>query len=161
MKFKNYSGLQCVDAFLRLYGPALAEKFDASKTSLGASSDASEVGNYDTILLLPLKEEENEYNDIVVRLSNRIYISEKHVGMLGFSNPELFAILSHELGHILFRTHPWAFDAEERADTLAADLGLGSQMISAIEKIIESRRFRHLTSALVQRIHFLQHLARS
>lgn len=137
---------------MRLYGDILTEKL--SEQMAISDSRLPEV-----IEFLPLADEDNEYGDVVVKISNRIYISSKHVGQMGFSEPELFAVLAHELGHILYHTHPWAYDAEERADTLAAELGLGSQMISALEKIIASRRFRHVTSALVRRIQFLQHLA--
>lgn len=154
-KFENRFKLPVVDAFLRMYEDVLTEKFnDRPITGADNGSHLPEV-----IKFLPLPDDENDYDDVVVKIANRIYISERQVGRMGFTYPELFAVLAHELGHILYHTHPWAYDSEERADSLAAELGLGSQMISVIEKIIASRRFRNLTSALVHRIHFLQHLA--
>ncbi|MCM1319546.1 MAG: hypothetical protein NC217_04120 [Muribaculaceae bacterium] len=150
IKFENRYNLPAVDAFLRLYGELIEAKFAELQHPIPRPH---------IIEFLPLPDDENEYNDVVVRVSNRIYISEQQVGLMGFTEPELFAALCHELGHILYHTHPWAYDSEERADTLAAELGLGNQMISVIEKIIASRRFRNLTAALVHRIHFLQHLA--
>lgn len=175
-KFTNRYNLPCVDAYLRLYGALLTEKFDelrfsnipleainnscknAGERTLHTGRQKTTSSLPEVIEFLPLPDDENDYNDVIVKVANCIYISESQVGKMGFSNPELFAALSHELGHILYRTHPWTYDSEERADTLAAELGLGSQMISVIEKIIASRRFRYLTGALVQRIQFLQHL---
>lgn len=150
-KFTNKYALPEVDSFLRLYGDALVKRFDELRAISENKEELPEV-----IEFVPLADEENEYDDVVVKLENRIYISKRMVGEMGFSYPELFAVLAHELGHILYRTHPWGFDAEERADSMAAELGLGAQMISVIEKIIASRRFRNVTSALVRRIQFLQ-----
>lgn len=152
--FKNSYKLPVVESFLRLYEDALVQKFDEMRE---LATDVKPLP--DTIEFLPLDDAENEYDDVVVRLGNKIYISEKMTGQMGFSYPELFAVLAHELGHILYRTHPWGFDAEERADSLAAELGLATQMISVIEKIIASRRFHQITSALVRRIQFLQLIA--
>lgn len=150
-KFTNKYSIPEVDSFLRLYGDALVRRFDELRALADDKTELPEV-----IEFVPLKDEENEYDDVVVKLENRIYISKRMVGEMGFTYPELFAVLAHELGHILYRTHPWGFDAEERADSMAAELGLGDQMIAVIEKIIASRKFRNVTSALVRRIHFLQ-----
>ena len=144
MKIHNRYKLPIVDSFLRMYGDLLQERF----------------GNVDfDIEILPLRDEENSFGDVLVRLGKKIYISESQTGFLGLSEPELYAAIAHELGHILYNTTPWAPDSENRADTLAAELGLGTQMISVIEKIIGSRRYRHITRLLVQRIQFLKHLA--
>lgn len=153
-KFTNKYKLPEVDSFLRLYGNALTAKFIEMRELSDNENDLPGV-----IEFVPLSDEENQYDDVVVKLGNRIYISKRMVGEMGFSYPELFAVLAHELGHILYRTNPWGFDAEERADSLSAELGLGHQMISVIEKIIASRKFRNVTSALVRRIQFLQLIA--
>ncbi len=150
-KFINKYSIPEVDSFLRLYGDALVNRFDELRALAEDKRELPEV-----IEFVPLSDEENEYDDVVVKLENRIYISKRMVGEMGFTYPELFAVLAHELGHILYRTHPWGFDAEERADSMAAELGLGNQMIAVIEKIIASRKFRNVTSALVRRIQFLQ-----
>ena len=153
-KFENRHKLPVVDSFLRLYGEDLEKRFNEMRE---LAEDVKPLP--DIIEFLPLADAENEYDDVVVKLGNKIYISEKMTGQMEFSYPELFAVLAHELGHILYRTHPWGFDAEERADSLAAELGLGNQMISVIEKIIASRKFSHITSALVRRIQFLHLIA--
>ena len=144
MKITNPHNIPIVGSFLRLYGEALEERFD---------NEDFEVE------ILPLSEAENHYGDILVRLGKKIFISERRTGEIGLTEPEMFAAIAHELGHIFYHTRAWDVDAENRADTLAAELGLGSQMISVIEKIIMSRRFRNITSLLVQRIQFLKHLA--
>lgn len=144
MKLSNPEKLPIVDAFLRYYEDVLKLHFPDDNME---------------IIFHSLPDEENEYRDIVVRLNKSIYLSTSEINNLGLTPPEIFAAIAHELGHILYHTHPWAYDAEERADSLAAELGLGQQMITVIEKIINSRRFRHITSALVRRIQYLTHLA--
>lgn len=143
MKLENPYNLPVVDSFIRLYGELIAEKCNR-KDSI--------------ISFLPLPDVENRYRDILVRYRDEIYISISEIGKLGLTQPEIFAALSHELGHIAYGMQPFGIDAETRADIFAAELGLASQMISVIEKIILSRRFRSITSLLVQRIQFLQHL---
>lgn len=144
MILSNPYKLPVVESFLRCYSDSLQRLFPDCTIE---------------IKFMPLDDADNEYRDIVVRLNKTIYLSEKEIGLLGLTPPEIFAAIAHELGHILYHTHHWAYDAEERADTLAAQLGLGPQMITVIEKIIASRRFRHITSLLVRRIQYLTHLA--
>ncbi|MDE6682355.1 MAG: ImmA/IrrE family metallo-endopeptidase [Muribaculaceae bacterium] len=143
MKLENPYNLPIVDAFIRLYGELIADKC--------AWKDR-------TVRFLPLPDYDNKFRDIIVRYRDAIYISSSEIGQLGLTRPEIFASLAHELGHIVYGMQPFGIDAETRADGFAAELGLASQMISVIEKIIQSRRFRGITSQLVQRIQFLQHL---
>lgn len=144
MKIINHTGIPEVEGFLRLFGSLLESRFSSEE--------------YD-IEIFNLSDEENTYGDILVRLGKKIFISKSQTKRLGLTTPELYAAIAHEMGHIIYRTHPWAADAENRADSLAAELGLGEQMISVIEKIIQSRRYRNITSSLVRRIQFLKHLA--
>lgn len=145
MRLINTDNIEIVESFIRLYGEAIGE----------AASHYTEP-----IEFRALTREENDYGDIMGRIGTTIYISEEEVGKIGLSDPEIFAALAHEVGHIVYHTRSWQPDCEQRADMLAADLGLGSQMISAIEKILDSRRFSKLTSLLVGRIHFLQNMMR-
>lgn len=144
MKILNPRDMSLADSFLRLFGATLERTFDSE--------------DY-VVEILPLPDSENHYNDIAVRLGKRIFISERQTGALGLTTPELYALIAHELGHIVYHTAPWDVDTETRADTLAAELGLGNQMISLIEKIILSRRYRDITSQLVRRIQYLKHIA--
>lgn len=142
--FTDNSGIAAVESYLRLFGPTLR--------SLFADRDF-------VIDFRALPDADNEYRDVAVRLNKTIYISVSEAGALGLTDPELFAAVSHEIGHIVYGMLPFGQDAESRADSLAAELGLGTQMISLIDKIIASRRFRNLTTQLVRRIQYLQHLA--
>lgn len=143
MKFENPYNLPVVETFIRLYGELISDKC--------AWKDK-------TIRFLPLPDHENTFHDIIVRYRDAIYLSSSEIGKLGLTEPEIFAALAHELGHIVYGMQPFGIDAETRADGFAAEMGLASQMISVIEKIILSRRFRSIISQLVQRIQFLQHL---
>lgn len=145
MELINTEKIPVVESFVRLYGETINEI----------------ASHYDKpIYFRSLSHDENEYGDIMGRVGRTIYISEEEVGWIGLSVPEIFAALAHEVGHIVYNTHGWQSDCEQRADMLAAYLGLGRQMISAIEKILDSRRFSGLTSLLVARIHFLQNIMR-
>lgn len=145
MQLINSDNIPIVDSFIRLYGDVLSDK----------------ISHYDgDIQFRILKKEDNDYQDIMGRIGRTIYISPEEVGRIGLSDPEILAAIAHEIGHIVYHTHAWQSDCEQRADMLAAELGLGSQMISAIEKILQSRRYSKLTSLLVGRIHFLQNMMR-
>ncbi|MBD5357968.1 MAG: hypothetical protein HDR88_13330 [Bacteroides sp.] len=145
MKLINSDNIPIVASFIRLYGDVVSEV----------------ASHYDKpIIFRRLSSKENEYGDIMGRIGTTVYISEEEVGSIGLTYPEIFASLAHEIGHIVYHTHGWQLDCEHRADMLAAQLGLDSQMISAIEKILDSRRFPNLTSLLVGRIHFLQNMMR-
>lgn len=143
MKLINEDKLAIVATFIRLYGDAL-EKI------------ADHYGK--AIVFKRLGKTDNQYGDLMARIGNTIYISEEEVGKLGLSDPEILASLAHEVGHVVYSTRGWDPDCEQRADSVASDFGLGTQMISAIEKFIESRRYPGLTSMLVARIHFLQNI---
>lgn len=144
MQFVNDAGLPVVDGFIRLFGPELSRMF--------AERDV-------IVVFKILHDSENDYRDIIARLGNTVYLSVSEVGELGLTDPEIFAALTHEIGHIMYGSQRFGIDAETRADSLAAELGLANQMISVIDKVIMSRRFPRLTSQLVCRIQYLQHLA--
>ena len=133
--------------FIRMYGDVLSCMF-------------ADRGDF-VVAVRPLPDADNEYRDMVARLGNTIYISERECGLAGFSDTDLMAALAHEIGHIVYGSLPFGLDAEMRADTLAFELGLGTQMKSAIDKIIATRRYRHLTSQLVRRLQMLTALERS
>lgn len=134
-----------VDVFARMYG-SLLDKI---------------VPHWDkAIEFKVLPPADNTFGDIMVRLGSNIYISQEQASSIGITDSEMLAVIAHEIGHIVYQTSGWHPDGEQRADSLAADLGLGDQMIRALEKIIDSRRYNNLTSQLVGRIHFLQNMMR-
>lgn len=145
MTFRNPYKLLIVDSFTRLFSEAIYTMEESREKS---------------ITFLPLPDQENPYRDIIVRYRDSIYLSQSEIGQLGLTEPEIFAALAHEVGHIFYGMHPFGIDAETRADSFAAQLGLADQMIMVIEKIILSKRFEGITSQLVQRIQFLQHLVK-
>lgn len=143
MKLINRDGLPIVNAFIRLFGDAIS------------SLVPSCCGDIEFRLL---RESENEYHDLMGRVANIIYYSPEEVGRIGLTDSEILAALAHEVGHIAYNTRGWQQFCEERADTFAAELGLGRQMVSAIERILDSRKYPALSSQLIGRIHFLQNV---
>lgn len=145
MYFINRQNIEIVDIFVRLFGEPVAE----------------EASHYSRpIIFKRLPSEDNRYRDIMLSIGNVIYISIEESGSVGLSETEMLAAIAHEIGHVVYGAHSFLPDSEQRADMLAAKIGLGNQMISAIEKILDSRRYRQLTSQLVSRIHFLQNMVR-
>ncbi len=145
MHFINRQDIEIVDVFVRLFGEPVAEA----------------AAHYTMpIIFKRLERADNKYNDIMVSMGNTIYISLDEIGSIGLSDTEILASIAHEIGHIVYGAHGWWPDCEQRADMMAAKVGLGNQMISAIEKFIDSHRYRRLTSQLVGRIHFLQNMMR-
>lgn len=145
MQFINRQNIEIVDIFVRMFGELV-------------SSTASHFTS--PIEFKKLPEEENRYHDIMVSVGSTIYISIEESGQIGLSDTEMLAVIAHEIGHVVYGAHSWLPDCEQRADMMAAKLGLGSQMIAAIEKILDSRRYQKLTSSLIGRIHFLQNMMR-
>lgn len=145
MQLINRDNIAIVDSFIRLYGEVVTE-----------------LAPHFThpIEFRLLDDSENEYRDIMARIGHSIDISPKEAGAIGLTEGEMLAAIAHEIGHIVYGTRSWMPDCEQRADAWSAQLGLGDQMISAIGKILDSRRYRRLTSLLVERIHFLQNLLR-
>ncbi|MDE6143261.1 MAG: hypothetical protein K2F94_04215 [Muribaculaceae bacterium] len=141
MHFKNCDNIDIVDSFIRIFGGMLADI----------------APHYDGVIEFRLlTDRDNDCQDIMGRIGNVVYFSEEEVSRIGLSDVEILASLAHEVGHIVYNTRNWDIDCEHRADMLAAEIGLGSQMISAIDKILKSRRYNKLTSKLIGRIHFLQ-----
>lgn len=145
MRLINKDDIEIVDAFIHMYGDVLG------KIAPHYMGD---------IEFRRLQQSDNDYHDMMGRVGNVVYYSEEEVGKIGLSDTETLAALAHEVGHIVYNTRGWQQDSEERADMFAAELGLGTQMIAALEKIVSSHRFGKLTSLLVRRIHFLQNLER-
>lgn len=145
MRFINKDDIEIVDAFVHMFGDEIER--------------LAPHYNGDIEFRL-LRKSENEYHDLMGRVGNVIYYSEEEVGAIGLTDTEVLAALAHEVGHIVYNTRGWQQDKEERADMLATELGLGTQMIAALEKIIDSRRYHMLTSMLVGRIHFIQNMLR-
>lgn len=142
MELSNPHNISCVERFINLYGETLHARFP----------DESSV------IFRRLDDADNTFGDALARLGRTIYISERVCRELCFTPNEVLAAIAHEIGHIAYRTDPFGFDPEQRADSLTYDIGLGQQMIGVIEKLLLSRRYRQLTSSLVGRIHFLQNL---
>lgn len=144
MELRNIDNLDIISSFLRLYSDAVKE-----------------IGSFykKDIRFFLLKEEENVYRDSILSFNGDVYISPVEIGRLGLSIPEIYAAIAHEIGHIVYRTNPWRHDAEQIADSFAADLGLRSQMISVIDRLISSKRHRNLVAEHVRRIQFLQNVS--
>lgn len=141
LKLRNPENIGVAGMFIQMFGPLLGKIF----------SDRGDL----TIDIRILPDDANEYKDIVARLGRNIYISPSQCGAIGLTNAEIMASIAHEIGHIMYGSMPFGFDAEFRADSLAFELGLGVQMMGAIDKIIASHRYRHITGQLVQRLQML------
>ena len=87
----------------------------------------------------------------------RILININYAGITGnlsnrFNKEELFALLSHEIGHIVagYNGKASSDNAEEvYADSCAHELGLGIPMIEAIKKMIDDYKSQDMYLGLM------------
>lgn len=84
-----------------------------------------------------------------------IGMNEIVCGQLKLTQEEIFAMIAHEIGHILDKTLREANNQLERelnADQFAIKLNLSNQLKSGLEKFIESENYKDVVEDLSERI---------
>lgn len=59
----------------------------------------------------------------------------------GLTTDEQYALIAHEVGHFVAsieRIQQWGFDEEVYADSIAVKIGLHNELMSALQKLINS-----------------------
>lgn len=149
MKFINVDNIGMVESFIRLYGEKISR--------LAAEADS----NIDTINFHHIRESDNLHRDIMVSLGRRICISEKEIERMNLTMGEVYAVIAHEIGHIIYNAPSFNPMSEQQADSVAMELGLGRQMISVLEKLLHYKKSRMSLGLTLTRIHYLQNMALS
>jgi len=86
---------------------------------------------------------------------NRIACSMDICAALGFSKEEMYALIAHEIGHIHYETRSMdceILDKEIKADSMAKQFGLGDELASALQKMIDSGKYEDVKEDMQQRI---------
>ena len=142
INIKNSSNWKISDKFFKKYADKIEALFPIMKGKTIEIREAADYYcpnnvDYDSPLQEMLKDKDtNLKNDTI------IYVNEYPKGqniINTFTEGELFALLAHELGHIIaYYTKQAVGGLKEEifADKCAYDLGLDLDMISAIEKML-------------------------
>lgn len=91
-----------------------------------------------------------------------IVIDEGFCKELSFSEEELMACIAHEIGHIIYAFHAEYNDADEPmkefvADRYALEIGLGKELYTTLEKLMEYNKVVGIDTKMVRwRMDFVQ-----
>ncbi|MBR0492977.1 MAG: hypothetical protein IJJ83_04375 [Muribaculaceae bacterium] len=83
-----------------------------------------------------------------------IVIRSDVIESIGFTKEQLWAMFAHEVGHIVFKTIEMepGIEKEYKADDMAIELGLGWQMVSALETLSEQDNQQDMKCDMCKRI---------
>lgn len=138
MQYANKQNIAVISSFIGYYGHLLNEVMDANNN----------------ITFLPLVD--NPHNDPVMRYSNVIKYSEEICKRFNLSEIEVYAMIAHEIGHILDETNSETIPREICADSMAQVLGLGKALTSGLSKLIESGLYPDENDVMKERIKILE-----
>jgi len=150
IKFINKSKKVFVDDYLRNYSKRFLKMYPIKDSVTIEINDGNGVGSqnfdcndkYSPMQSLTKKKAHaigiNVENDLVFIPIN--YYEPPRPIELFFSNEEFFALLSHEIGHVIasYTNHDCGGEEEEfYADDCACKLGLKDAMLSAVNRMLE------------------------
>ncbi len=142
--FKNPQNIEVVNSFVDLFENAVNE---------------NSVGK--TITIVVMNELHPRFswiaydNDPFAKNGNNIAINEQICQQLNLTQEEQYAMIAHEIGHILDNT-PREIDnqlyREYNADQFAVKLNLTNELITGLEKLMESGNNPEENKGLEERI---------
>lgn len=101
---------------------------------------------------------QNKYDSPFETCLNHIACSIDICSALDFSKKEMYAMISHEIGHIIFKTieiDDDVIDREIKADSMAIQFNLKNELSSALQKMIDSGEYEDVKDDLYKRIEHL------
>lgn len=149
IKFINKSKRIFIDDYLKKYGKSISKIYSLRDSITIEINDENTADShiidckdkYTPMQTLTKKQADatclNIENDIIL-ISTNYYEPPLPIESF-FSNEELFALLSHEIGHIIasYTNHDYGGTKEEvYADDCASKLGLRNTMLSAVKKML-------------------------
>ena len=144
MNFVDNTSLNIVKEYIQNYKSSIEKKHpELSKQTIEIETDNENVLPKTEPMVTVIPEEIDSIHCV------RILVNINYSGVTGnlnnrFNKEELFALLSHEIGHVVARINGKASsdNAEEvYADNCAFELGLGAPMIEAIKKMKEDYNY--------------------
>lgn len=109
-----------------------------------------------TIYLTLLRPEENQQNDPLCSYANIVGLSQEICDCIGLATTEIYAMIAHEIGHILDSRNKDRIPREIVADSLAVTLGLKTALISGLRKLIDSNNYPDESRNMEGRIKVLE-----
>ena len=141
MIFSNRQNIEVVSNFINSYSAL----FNAAT-------------NEDITIIFRTFQGSNSSNDPMICYVNIIEYSEEMCNKLGLSEIEIFAMIAHEIGHILDKINKRTdtIPREICADSMACVLGLKNAMISGLKKMIASNLYPNENEMMNGRIEVLE-----
>lgn len=154
MLFNNINNLPVVDQFEETFGAQIEKEYpELSDKSIRIYTDQQGDG------LIKKWDNRNDSPYTSNHVVNEIMRSEDVYNRCGFTVEEEYAILAHELGHMIagFRGEKAQdnLQEEKNADQMTVMLGLGDHMKSAIQKMIDFNIHPENNEEMQQRISVL------
>lgn len=141
MKFINEKGIKVVSNFIDRY----SAEFNAST-------------NENTTIVFRSLPVNNQHNEPLRCYANIIEYSEEISNRLGMSEIEIYAMIAHEIGHIMdkINNRTDTIPREICGDSMACMIGLRKPMISALKKMIASNLYPNESEMMNGRIDVLE-----
>ena len=149
MIFNNINNLPVVTQFEAIYGAQIAQEYP-ELANIRIYTDQQGEG------FIKKWDDRNDSPYTSNHVVNEIMRSEEIYNRCGFTIEEEYAILAHELGHMIagFRgekVHNY-LQEEKNADLMTVNLGLADHMKSAIQKMIDLNIHPENNAEMLQRI---------
>lgn len=161
MLFENLSNSRIFEEFERMTAEAvfsicyILKKFKIKVITIEDYRQLTNVPSIEGLEKQPMANFVFKYEQDASTTLATIIVNEKVCKSFGFSKSELFAIIAHEIGHIIYFfsdcKDPENKQAEEIfADHIAELLGLKNELKEVISKLITSDFFDYKTNNLLK-----------
>lgn len=151
LTFQNPQDLEIYSAFFNKYSDLLNELTLASTVDILCINTNDSRAQFVTVSDDPFAT-----NTIISPIP--IVMNEDVCNALCLTQEECFAMIAHEIGHIIDKTPRKENDnqREINADSFANKLGLAVELISSLSKIIDSGNYSSLVAGIQERIRIMK-----
>ena len=142
--FKNQQNIEVFNSFVDQFENAINENYNGNTISIVVMNEQH-----------PFFKAIANDNDPFARKFNNIAINEQVCHQLNLTQEEKFAMIAHEIGHILDNTPRDMnnqLNREINADEFAIKLNLSKELNTGLEKLIESENYSEENKGLEERI---------
>jgi hypothetical protein len=150
INFQNPQNLEIYNSFINEFGEILIEKNDISTINILGINLSHTLSNTVNILNAP-------FATNTTMGAFPIVMNEMICNDLNLTTRERFAMISHEIGHIIDSTPQKnnGMQREINADKFAIELGLAQDLKNGLQKIIDSNNYSTQVEKIEERIRIL------